>query len=499
MPKSTKQPRYSFSSFFTCCLPKKTITTFQIKPLNTDPAADNSLTPSPDASLKGFLLARGMSPEATLLYAQPMAILLNAFQLLATSPIADVNQALAQWQHAFADTPLDTLANESSWPTTTHFASLDSPLMQLLRHEIEQGWQDVFTTNVYAAVLSTYEGMNTCRQKHNLLYHQPRHAAEMFEDIHRLLKQHAPAQDNCHLLAVLSALFHDIWFTCQRVLDERASAEALKRFLEPSLKDLPVAQQNIVKAFIDLWIVGATIPCFLSKNRQGQNIPTLISLAKLSAEYFATLTIPQQPDNILAAALSIAHLISAADIQRTCFPELHGQVAYTTPHWQTLSFLFDNTPPEKRLAAQLRLTQNLRALAEMHNHDLYPFVKTIATHQNGANVGPIEWDQPLTQNLADLLAKGPLSEVAFAQRMANSHSPTVDHSQNEWSQHSAVLTTLQQTLNEATSEKKREVVSALAAAAADQHGNQLDIIDIQNISYDMQTIAGLTSYNIVLN
>lgn len=493
MPKSAKQPvNYSFSSFFTCCLPK-TITTFQITASNTDPAEDNTLTPSPDSSLKNFLLARGMSPEATLLYAQPMTTVLDAFRLLATSPIADVNQALAQWQHAFADTPLDTLANGQSWPTTTHFAAVDSSLMQNLRNEIEHGRQDVFTTNVYAAVLSTYEGMNTCRQAHNLLYHQPRHAAEMFEDTHRLLKQHAPAQDNCHLLAVLCALFHDIRFTHQRVLDERASAEALKRFLEPSLKDLPVAQQNILNAFIDLWIIGATIPCFLSKNPRGQNVPTLISLAKLSAEYFATLTTPRQPGNILPAALDIAHLIGAADIQRTCFPELHTQIAYTAEHWQTLSFLFDGLQPEKRLAAQLRLTQNLRALAEMHNHDLYPFVKTIATHQNGANVEPIAWDQSFIQNLADLLAKGPPSEVAFALRMSNSHSPTVDHSQNEWPQHIELLTTLQQYLNEATLEKKREVVSALATAAADQHGSQLDMADVQNISHDMQTMAGLTS------
>lgn len=366
--------------------------------------------------------------------------------------------------------------------------------MQDLQMEVSQAYHGVFTTNLCAAVLSTYTSMNTCRQSHGLLYHQPRHAAEMFEDVHRLLNQYAQQHTDFHLLAVLCALFHDIQFTRQRVVDECASSDALKQFLAPSLQDLPASQQRILTALIDIWILGATLPCFLSKNPQGQKAPTLTSLAKLSAEYFATLNTATRSDNSLSVTLSLAHLIGAADIQRSCFATLQCQAAYTASHWQTLSFLFDGVSPEKRLAAQLRLSQNLRSLAEMNSHSpsiLYPFAKTMALHQSHAQISPLEWSESLINELARLLAKGPLSETAFAERMSNSYTPEADQCQNDWPQHIDLLLKLHDYLKSDVSlANKQQIVSALAVAAADQHGNLLDVKDIQQLSEDMQAIAG---------
>lgn len=515
--------RYPSFTFFSCCQANhQTVSPHQRGTSHTANTTDGSLTPavfsrqntataSSTASPKEFLIERGVSRDASELYAEPMTKQLEAFQCLATTSSTEVNQALRQWQSAFANTPLNPLAaTASAWPSNTYFEPLDSQLIQDLQTEVSQPFHGVFTTNLFAAVLSTYQSMNACRQNHGLLYHQPRHAAEMLEDVHRLLNQYAQPLNNFHLLVVLCALFHDIRFTRQRIVDECASCEDLKRFLDPTLQGLSAPQQRILNALIDIWIIGATLPCFLSKNLLGQKAPTLASLAKLTAEYSATLETPKLNDNCLSVALNLAQLIAEADIQRSCFPMLQSQPAYTTPHWQTLSFILNDLSQDKRLAAQLRLSQNLRTLAEMNSHrsaTLYPFAKTIALHQNRAQVTPMEWSEPLIRELASLLSIGPLSETAFAERMSNSHTPGVDHSQteptpisdtpeadhwkNEWPQHIDVLEKLHNYLmSNVALTCKQELVSALATAAADQHGSQLDLIEIQRISEDMQAIAG---------
>lgn len=499
------------------------------------PKSPESTADLSEQTIADFLLTRGLAKTACPTYAAAMATLVQTLMTLNTHSDGDITTALSAFNLAFAqqlitrgnpfsevpdDQPACTntactdtaCANTACVNTTcanTYFQDIDHAFIT----QLHQGLHDSnspLQTNLYAALLQVYETMNANRSQYQLIYHQPRHAAEVFSDLHFLL-QHDQAKEayaSLHLLTILCGLFHDIIFTRQRLLDETASANALKDFLKPIILGLLPAEQSIITALIDLIIIGGTTPCLLSKNNQGEPQPTLLSMAEVSCEFLMQKELNLQHSSILDAT----RLISLADIQRSSMLLLLNNSPCDHDPWQDLvAKLFDSLPPDDFLPEKCKFSQGFRVMAEMNatsESNLAPFANMVACLQSGHELddSPMDWEKIIAA-LAEQIGQGLYSEINFAGRMDNTskeyrHVATLDADNtltdinpyalmvNKWPLHQQLLQKLFDYLTEPSIDldsKVRQVLT-LAQVTAYQDGGQLTITKVQQIATDIQEL-----------
>ena len=271
----------------------------------------------------------------------------------------------------------------------------------------------------------------------------------LFSDLHFLLQQElAERDDPRYLVKLLSGLFHDVEFSGRRLIDENDSVDYLEHFLTPALDSLNSEQQDLIRALLYVYIVGETTPCLLSKNKAGHDCPTLVSLSDLTQEFIGQ---KQAEKNLL-------HLV---DISRTCVASLHeGKAPYESAAWNVLlsKGFFDGITLNDLRAAQLKLTQGFRTIAEMNAKpkpenlaaDISAFAKAVACYQSDLEPDAIDWASMIPA-IANLLNVGPYSEVKFAERMHNTWMDNQDDQKlatdsemptSTWQVHAGVLTKL---------------------------------------------------------
>jgi len=482
------------------------------------PAPPAPINPLSEQAIQAFLVTRGLAVAACPLYAQEMTILIQTLTALNEHSAFDITTVLTTFNLAFTHqsissespfvNPLLTSGSEPHETMGDAFQSVDPLFIDHIRQEFHDSTVG-FDKTMYAALLQVYTEMEACRTQYKLIYHQPRHAIEVFSDLHFLLRHNVEkvGYEPFHLLMVLCGLFHDIRFTHHRVIDEKASATALKSFLQPIIVNLMPLEKSLIFAIIDVIIIGSTIPCMLSKNRLGEPNPTFLSLFEVTLEFLMVQRISFNHPLIIGAA----RLISIADIQRSSVPLLlENHPCYRSDEWARLTtLLFDEISPADLLSEKCKFSQGFRTIAEMNTaatSGLHQFSTIVACLQSGLDHHEIEvaWKH-LVPALADLIGKGMYSEISFAIRMDNTSTEQANANpiyalidavprqimHNRWPQHQHALKKLYAYLTNAdiTLDEKARLVLDLAHVTVNQDGAQFTAAKVTNLIAEIKTIS----------
>lgn len=468
------------------------------------------------------------SAKQKVAYAHELINTLNNLSALHATSETELQNALLAFNSAFLDistyiNPMTDrqivalIKNEAcSNPLINHgFSSVDNDVILSLSQTTKSSdlRRNLLEQKFAAAFQTVYSSMNKCREMYNLIYHQPRHAAEMFKDIHTslLVLQNKESDEltPIHLLAVLCGLFHDIIFTHQRIADEKASAEALRTFLEPVLNKLTTEQKKIIHNLIYHLIVSATTPCLVNNDRHE---PVVINLYELATEYAENNRIPVALTHISPMIQAATNAISMADIHRTSQPNLHAQDSgYASEAWEKLfQFLpaaikcltITESESEKLITEQLKISQGFRVIAELGASskpgNCLLFSTVVAHHQSKLAREDIPepiitWNREEIANFANKIAgiNNLNAETVFAQRMSNSKTygiTTISEYEikQRWQLHIEFLTNLYNYLVSDTDlNSKQTVISCLAEATANQAGEKFCSKNLAEISIEI--------------
>lgn len=454
--------------------------------------SDGSLTPPPPntdhAALLAFLQQRGLAAKPQHQYATEMRQLKQALRLL-TDADTELSMALNAFNRQFTQVRLTMPSvQEPATPVCKAFTAIDQAFMEDVRQALQQPNLSCLQHNFYTAVHYVYLKMNQCRQQGGLIYHQPRHAAEMLQDTAIILSTYFDAWPSLHLLALLCALSHDSHFLKQRFADEHASAKTLMRFLMPLLVTLEPTHQSLITTLIYVWIVGGTTPVFLEHNSQGQRQPNVTSLLNLTQAFLRQTHELQVESEHIALLFDIGEVLTKMDMQRTAIPLLHQpEPSRQEAAWQSLAPFFESVAEDQLFAARLRLSQGLRVLSEENNSPdsaLYAFTTAVARFQSGHEDKPTLWDEKLIQLLAQKIGHGPGSEIAFALRMSNSgHTTLADlRLTHTWQQHAQVLEKLcDYLLSDKTVAEKSILLEALIRITPEQQGAHFNLTQLKSL------------------
>lgn len=393
--------------------------------------------------------------------------------------------------------------------------ALEAPLLNEIRRLI-QGKRlfDTQTTatsslrvNLAAAIGYVYQQMNHHRQQHGLIYHQPRHPAEMLMDLDCLL-QHDRSHPEVHLLVMLCALFHDVVFQRQRIHDEMASAEHLKAFLEPVFIHLPKKQEIIIKHLIDVFIVGGTTPAFFTfksseNGAHRERFPTIESVFEIVHAQLATENHPCQASANYSMMAYFARILADLDIQRTSIPAIThiNKAAYQQSDWQVLQFLYEDIADQgHKLSLQKKLTQGLRMIFEMillpnseGENLLKPLGQYVYLYQENPTTPTLHLNaQHIELFVKKITGDYPFSEINFARRMNNSSKLPQERAyefHNSWADHIVILQKISAFLSDPAHSfaHKNRVLLSLARVASCQDGQHFCLEKLTAICHHLQS------------
>jgi hypothetical protein len=342
--------------------------------------------------------------------------------------------------------------------------------------------------NVLSAFIYTYEQMNLHRASYKLIHHNPRHGGEMAIDVPALTQKRIAEGKTefsaCTLLLMLSALFHDIIFTGNRVNDEQKSAERLIDVLRVVLDKLSVEQKDIITNLIYCYIVGGTTPAFCC----GAPMSTV---SKLCDELLALRSDPVIGRPVYPLILDSTSDMHAADVSRNSEAFLYaGKDPFTTGNWTPLLDSFASYDVDMQAKLKRALAQSMRVVLEMWAsknadskfpatviHDMKRLTVYAANTQSGISADFVVTDL-MVQTLAEAILPG---EIGFARKQAE-REPT-----QHWAQHADVMQNLRDKLIDPMQSlaEKQAIVKAFADITADQDGKLLTADSISAFAVEL--------------
>jgi hypothetical protein len=396
---------------------------------------------------KGLLCA----VETKALYAKVTAELLAMFGRFNNLPQHDLTVAMDAFQQSFSR------------------IALAEEIVELAPQVAD--FQTVAQENLQVLVQSVAATMDAGLNQYKLIYHSKLHAYEIAMDVAKDLQVETKS---CQLLAFICALYHDVQFTHQRIIDEEASVQICLAALQPIFRDMPGEQVEVIKDLIRVVILAGTIPCLLQKDGyQDQACATMPALIEVLNQLSPGL------DEACPIIVNMCRSLARMDVHRTSSPKVYQCYSlYVDECWEKLKRFYQSFPLQTQLSLQRKLTQNLRTMFEMALKD--GAQNTIAQYAfDLLTRNPIG---SLVVASADMIAfgqklvNGPFSEKAFAERFENTGkvypASQSDDYQPFWREHREFLQRVGDFLQDEIIpvSEKAEVVEALAKAALYQDG-----------------------------
>ena len=405
-----------------------------------------------------YLIQRGFQGVDAQTYTELTIQMGRTLLALAEHTEEDVRVAIKAFNDVFVTTTLLASIIVPEAPSQ-NFPAVDSAFVtELQRYRAN----DIGMDNLITLFLQMYQTTNVLRAKHNLVYHQARHAIEMCLDNAKLLEANAQLGD-CKLLMALCGLYHDVIYTGVRVGDEQASAKQLAHSLSPVLQKLSANQSAIITNIIEFIILAGTTPTFFGQNEAGQAYTTLEGVYRIVDALLKDQFAIDNP--VYQQMMDLARQISHCDVNRTSLLDLFAdQALYIDAHWQSLAWLYDDISDVEKITLQRKLTQDLRVLFELNATK--PHLAALAVFSAHCQAQDLSQEsQVKTALTVESIAafahviggdENPFSEVAFALRMHNSLSQDKAtvlryRVKNTWEIHHKVLKTLHNFLISAAS------------------------------------------------
>ncbi len=452
----------------------------------------------------------GLVAENSQAHAEVIFDIKQKITALKSLPISEINDALIKFNEQFFNVSF----NVSSMVDVV-IEGQDAAVLQQIRDILVEPHSPVgrfaaLNHNILAAFLDVGMKMHKNQSDLSLIYHQLRHAVEMFFDAHQLLNVRKVSALNVlhvYLLMPLCTLYHDVIFTNHRIDDEIKSAEALKIFLNSMLRRLTIDERNIIEQLIDVFIIGGTLPLFLNHlppNRKPmQNtvfeIAALLMSEIVPQKIHTILPLDYSSDSVrIHCALSdITQTMSRLDIQRTTIPMLHANnefydsTFYQSEDWNiignnALSLISLSNCDKKRIAQSFRIMSEMILLeSKKEKHADYYWARYLRKIQaNQVHEPPVLPDSIITVICGKLDG-----EIKFSERMRNTYvisllkedrqHTILDPSDSPWMKHVNILGQLQHFFEKhADTEKQKEVIHALSRVAVTQDGQNLSLKNI---------------------